>query len=50
MGKLYAKMCINGTKNFYDIAPKYQKATLEVLTEMGYKVNDDGTVTYIEED
>lgn len=47
MGVLYAKMCIAGTKNFNDIKPMYQKATLEELTKRGYVVNEDGTVTKV---
>lgn len=45
MAKMYFYMVIDGQKKWTDIKPKWRDKTCQMLTDWGYILNDDGTVS-----
>ena len=45
MAKIYVYMVIDGLKKWTDIKPKWRDTTCQMLRDMNYILNDDGTVS-----
>lgn len=47
MVRFYVRKLKDGDITMKDVAKKWYKQTEEELIRQGYKINEDGTVTYI---
>lgn len=45
MAKIYYRMIIKGMKKWNEIPKTWQAKAVKLLTDAGYILNDDGTVT-----
>ncbi len=48
MAKIYARSCESDGKNFFTVPKRLQNQVRAIIEEDGYIINEDGTVTLLE--